>query len=193
MKYSPTLTDLQTFLAMDSLLAPDTPVEGLVAALGSSQWQLQQAALWSIATRFAAPGALAPAPVATAVLDLLDEQDSLAIYGSADHWKFEDPDPTVQEEHRCRFRVKQAAVMALAALALRMDGGDPLRATAIERIERYATSMADDYAVRAEACRALGAIASPSSRATLERAAADGEWCTATEAAKSLSRLPKVC
>ena len=182
MKYSPTRTDFATFATIDRLLAPAAPQAEIKAALGSDQWQVQQAALWAVAAR-------PDAAFADAVFALLDEQDSLAIYGSKDHWTYEDADPVRQEEHRCRFRVLQAGVMALAAIAARLDAGDPARARAVARIEHYATSMADDYAVRAEACRALGALAAPSSRHVLELASNDGEWCTATEAKKSLARL----
>lgn len=183
MKYSPTRTDMGVFLAIDRLLSPAAAAPELAAALESDQWQLQQAALWSIATSHRDPALL------DAVTATLDAQDKLRIYEGRDHWTYEDDDPVAQEEHRCRYRVKQAAVMALAAVAATLAATDPRRARATARIEPYATSMADDYAVRAEACRALGLLASPSSRATLEKASADGEWCTATEAAKALARL----
>lgn len=183
MNYSPTRTDLETFLAIDTLLSPTASIAELASALECDQWQLQQAALWSIAETHRDPVLI------DAVIATLDSQDKLRIYEGKDHWTYEDADPVAQEEHRCRYRVKQAAVMALAAIAAPLPADDPRRTAATRRIESYATSMADDYAVRAEACRALGLLASPASRATLEQASTDGEWCTATEAAKSLKKL----
>ena len=158
MNYSPTRTDMGAFLVIDRLLSPAATAPELLSALDCDQWQLQQAALWSIATAHRDPSML------DATFATLDAQDHLRIYEGRDHWTYEDDDPVAQEEHRCRFRVKQAAVMALAAVAATLPADDPRRVRAVSRMEFYATSMADDYAVRAEACRALGLLASPPAR-----------------------------
>ena len=185
MTYAPTRTDLSTFLALDRLFADGAPLSDLLAALDSDQWQLQQGALWALASRVSsgdAPG------IAAAVLRILDAQDAMGVYAAPDPWEYRDSDPGKTEEHRCRFRVKQAACMALGAAAAALPADDPLVDRIASRLERYAVAMEDDYAVRAECCRALGRLALPRSRPVLEQAACDGEWCTATEASKALRR-----
>ncbi|MGI6496638.1 MAG: hypothetical protein ACOX5G_11260 [Kiritimatiellia bacterium] len=190
MTYSPTRTDLATFRSLDRLFAPDAPLEGLLAALDADQWQLQQGALWALAGRMERP---LPhdtlAAIAEAVLALLDDQDGRGVYAAPSPKDYRGADPAKTEEHRCRFRVKQAACMALAPAAMALPPGNPLHERAVARLERYAVDLAEDYAVRAECCRALGRIALPRSRGTLEQASTDGEWCTATEARKALARL----
>jgi HEAT repeat protein len=81
-----------------------------------------------------------------------------------------------------RGRVKQALCLAIGATR----NADP---EALRRLQRYATDQREDCAVRAAACKALGQLGPPGSRSTLEQAARDGEWCTATEAAKALAAL----
>lgn len=87
------------------------------------------------------------------------------------------------EAWRRRGRLKQALCLALGAIA----HGSP---AVLAALHRYATDGAEDYLVRASACKALGLIGDLSSREFLSKAANDEEWCTAKEAAKALALLP---
>jgi len=182
MNYQKTQTDLPTFLHLDHLWSPQTTTAERLAALRTPSWQVQQAALWTLA----AHPDLAALP---AIEQLLDEQDNTDLYGTPDHWDYHHPQTAVEEAWRCRYRVKQAACYALASIGA-TAGPATLGANLIARLEHYATSQTDDYAVRAEACRALGKLRLPSSRQALRQASGDGEWCTATEARKALASLP---
>ncbi len=176
-------TDLATFLLIDRLHAPETPMDDLFAALDHDEWQVRQAALGAIARR---PAAAAIAPI----LSLLDDQDSRDLYGAPNHWDVDGaPDEATTEDWRCRFRLKQAACLALGAIAAEI-GPETLGETAIRRLAHYATSQDDDYTVRAAACKALSKVgkANPIARDALTAASTDGEWCTRTEAAMALAR-----
>lgn len=181
MNYGKTETDKETFLRVDRLWSPEATTAERVEALRQPSWQLQQAALWAL-------GAYPDAAAVPAIGDLLDDQDGMDVYGAPDHWEYRHADPTVQEAWRCRFRVKQAACGALGGIGA-VAGAGSLGDRWITRLEHYACNPSDDYAVRAEACRALGKLRLPGSREALEKAAADGELCTATEARKALATL----
>ena len=83
---------------------------------------------------------------------------------------------------RRRGRVKQAACFALGSIGK----ADP---RVLDVLHRYAVDTAQDYMVRAPACKALGQIASPASKSVLEAAANDEETCTKLEARKALGRI----
>jgi HEAT repeat protein len=178
--YSSTRNDLDTFLAMDAFWRPDTPLTALTEVLKSDNWQVQQAVCTAIGDR-------GEAEALPAIADLLDAQDALGVYACPDEWDFDAAgSESERETWRCRFRVKQAALLAIGGCVARHGAGvvsDALR----EHIERYAVSQDEDYPVRAAACDLLGAIGHPASRPILERAATDGEWCTATAASKALA------
>ena len=84
---------------------------------------------------------------------------------------------------RRRGRLKQAICLALGEI------GENSPAVLVA-LHRYAVDAGEDYLVRASSCKALGKIASPTSRAVLTAASKDEEWCTAKEASKALERLP---
>ncbi len=181
MSYEKTATDLTTFLRIDRMWSPQATTAERVAGMQSPSWQVQQAALWALA-------AFPDVTALPAVARVLDEQDRTDIYGAPEPWDYHHADVAVEEAWRCRFRVKQAACYALGSIGA-AAGPAALGEALLARLEGYAGSQADDYAVRAEACRALGLQRAPHSRAVLQQAAQDGEWCTATEARKALARL----
>ncbi len=182
MSYTKTRHDLRTFLDMDGFWSDHTPVQDLIDALAANNWQVQQAALLALGDR-AATNAV------PAILQLLDDQDHLDVYGAPNVWDLDgSADTATTEIWRCRYRVKQAACRALAAIVA-VHASDTLGPEALRRLEHYAVSQDDDYPVRVAACEALAQIADPHSRNVLKQAAADGEWCTKTTAAKALKRI----
>ncbi len=178
--YTITQNKLNTLLTIDAFWNPATPLGALVEALQSDDWQVQQAACAAIGDRGEAEGL-------GAIADLLDAQDALGIYACPDEWDFDAAGcESERETWRCRYRVKQAALLAIGGCVAKHGAtvvSDALRV----HIERYAVSQDEDYPVRAAACDLLGAIGTPASRPILERAATDGEWCTATAARKALA------
>ncbi len=91
--------------------------------------------------------------------------------------------PDQIEAWRRRGRLKQAICLALGEIGEGVPG-------VLSALHRYAVDSGENYMVRAAACKALGLIASPTSRAVLTAAAKDEEWCTSKEAVKALVRLP---
>ena len=87
-----------------------------------------------------------------------------------------------KEAWRRRGRVKQAIALALGAIG----SDDP---AAVAALQRNAVDQAQDYAVRAASCHALGEIADPASAACLEQACADEEFCTRHEALKAYRKV----
>ena len=175
-------TDLTTMQRIDWLFAPQRTCEELTAALHDDNWQVQQAALNALDAR-------AEADAVEAIRALLQRQDALDVYGApdADATDATSTDPQVQT-WCCRFRVKQAACLALGRIA-ETHGGDALGDAGVDHLCRYATDLDEDYPVRAAACHSLGAAGATRAIDTLRAAARDGEWCTATEAHKALVRL----
>ena len=150
--------------------------------------------------RYAAAVALGDMPVPSAVPPLLAAlaiEDAASLYnqpeltaggpaGACDVVAPQFPAGTTADQieaWRRRGRVKQAICLALGAIG---DGSSGVLAT----LHRYAVDSGEDYMVRASACKALGLIASPTSRAVLTAATKDEEWCTNKEAVKALARLP---
>jgi HEAT repeat protein len=93
-----------------------------------------------------------------------------------------EPDPETREAWRRRGRLKQAALFAIACIG---EAGAPLAA----EVRRLAAEDGEDEPVRAAACRCLGRIGGAESLPALEKAAAVDEWCTATEARKSIEAI----
>lgn len=173
---------LDQLRVMDGCFAPSTASAMLTALLGSGEWPVVQAALLGIANH-------PDKEVVSAILTVLDQQDELPIYGGTYEQSLEDaPDATIREQWRCRFRVKQAACIALGAIGAQF-GSQALEPHAVERLMRYAVDQGEDYPVRAASCAALGRARVARATVVLARAAADTEWCTATEAKRALSRL----
>ncbi len=180
--YSATRNDIETLVRMDGFWKADTPVADLIAALDNDNWQIQQAALLAIGDR----GEIETLP---AIEALLAVQDGLGIYACPEEWNFDDAkDEAEKEMWRCRFRVKQAALLAIGRCVDR-HGPDIVGAALLQRLMDYAVSQENDYPVRIAACEVLGRLKRPESKATLEQAASDGEWCTAMTAKKSLDCL----
>ena len=91
-------------------------------------------------------------------------------------------DDATKEAWRCRGRVKQAILFALAELGA---ADDEMRAL----LHVYLEAPNEDYAVKAAAGRALAAVGNQSSIPALQIAQKFDEWCTQTEATKALRRL----
>lgn len=177
--YTTTRNDLETFLSMDVFWNPGTSLEALVAALESDNWQVQQAAL-------AALGDRAESAALTAIEALLAQQDTLGVYDCPEEWDLDAAANAAEREAwRCRFRVKQAALIAIGKMVATC-GPDIVGEPLFSRVKRYAVSQEDDYAVRVAACDLLGKLGRPEAVETLKQATGDGEWCTATTARKSL-------
>jgi HEAT repeat protein len=105
--------------------------------------------------------------------------------GSNSPFSVQFPEGTTEETKeawRRRGRLMQAICLALGSIGGSAPG-------MLEILHRYATDQSCDYGVRAAACKALGQIASKESVPFLEKAAADEEWCTKTEARKALDSI----
>jgi len=127
---------------------PDTPLTALTEALKSDNWQVQQAVCAAIGDR--GEGEALPA-----IADLLDAQDALGVYACPDEWDFDSAgSESERETWRCRFRVKQAALLAIGGCVAR-HGAAVVRDALREHIERYAVSQDEDYPVRTAACDLL--------------------------------------
>jgi HEAT repeat protein len=176
--------DLATFLTIDGFFAPGASITAMIAALDDERWEIQQAAANGLGARQAAEAA-------PALVRLLDRQDELDIYGLSGEMTLADaPDAATEAVWKCRFRVKQSAIHALADIGER-HGLDAVGERTIQKLARYAIDTDEDYTIRAAACQALGRMKAATARAALEKAAGDGEWCTAMEASKSLARLTR--
>jgi len=160
----------------------------LLNALKDEAWEVRYSAAVALGD-LREPGAI------DGLLALLKEEDAAALFsqpgecmGPAGSTVAPSPDlpQAVTKETldawRRRGRVKQAACFALGAIGK----ADP---RVLDVLHRYAVDAAQDYMVRAAACKALGQIGSPASSRVLEAAANDEEWCTKTEARKALKSL----
>jgi HEAT repeat protein len=158
---------------------------------------------WSV--RFAAAEAIGRAGDAGslgALQALLDEERSMPLYdqppvryeGMGDATEIaervdplvlsfpKEPDPDTKEAWRRRGRLKQAVLFAIA----RIGRADP---SLVQCVCRLAADDTEDYPVRAAACRCLGSIGGTECFPALEAAAGVDEWCTATEARKSIEAI----
>lgn len=181
--YTTTRNDLDTFLTIDAFWDASTPFSELEKALQDDNWQVQQAACAAIGDR-------GEADALPAIAELLAAQDALGVYACPDEWDLDAAgSESERETWRCRFRVKQAALLAIDACVQQHGAAiivsDPLR----RHMEQYAVDPEEDYPVRAAACDLLGVIAHTASRPVLQHAATDGEWCTATAARKALLKI----
>ena len=84
-----------------------------------------------------------------------------------------------------RGRVRQAICLALGAIGIATP-------KVILALGGCAISALEDYPVRAAAARSLGRLGSPDALPFLLKAADDPEWCTRTEAQKSLRLIHRV-
>ena len=172
---------------MERCMDAATPVATLIATLDNPDWQIRFAAIVALGDR---RDRLAVGPLAA----LLRHENSEPLYSQRDEVGGGIPagspqgrTPTfppgtseaTQAAWARRGRLKQAACLALGAIGL----AEP---AVLDLLHRYAVDQAEDYAVRAAANKALGLLGHASSRPVLERAVADPEWCTRTEAAKAL-------
>ena len=87
-----------------------------------------------------------------------------------------------KEAWRCRGRVRQAVLFAIAAIG---TCDDELR----EMLHGFLRDPDEDFAVKAATARALGMIGHPDSVPFLHMAVAVDEWCTNREARKALQRM----
>lgn len=182
--YTPDIDRQELFLKMDRCWDQDTPYSQLKELLQGDSWRKQQAALYAIGDR----GIKEAVPDIVAVLN---EQDNLAVYGATNQneWSLADAkNETEKETWMCRFRVKQAACVALGQIAEKYGEGS-IGPDAVEKLKKYAISQEDDYAVRAVACQALGKTRDKSAVPCLEKATHDGEWCTKTHATVALKKI----
>ena len=172
---------------MERCMDPATSVAALIKALRDEDWQ----------TRFAAAVALGDRRERSAVESLLEAlqcEDRAPLYsqrteldgipaGSPEGHAPTFPPGTTDATRSAwarRGRIKQAICFALGEIGV-------VNARVLEFLQRYATDQGEDYMVRAAANKALGRLPHPSNRPALERAAADPEWCTQTEARKALA------
>lgn len=177
--------DMPTFKKIDRLFDPAVPLDDVRGALSADNWQVVQAACNALGNR-RDTGAV------ELLLDVLRRQDELDIYGAPDMWSLDDaPDEETKELWRCRFRVKQAACLALGEIG-EEHGAQALGEETIQHLSRYATDDNEDYVIRAAACQALGRAGAAIAEDVLKRAAEDGEWCTRTEARKALAGMGSV-
>ena len=180
--YTTTRNDLDTFLKMDAFWDETTPVNELEKALQDDNWQVQQAGLSAIGDR----GETSTIP---AIIAILDEQDQLPIYSCPEEWDFESAtNEDEKETWRCRFRVKQAALVAISK-CVDKNSSDLVGDNLCQKIMDYALNQDEDYPVRMAACHLLGQIKRPEAKSILEQASQDGEWCTATTAKEALKKL----
>ena len=186
------MNDLRHLERIEQLIAAAEAADAaaLQAALTDGDWRIVQAALHAVRWH-------PVAAVAGDILDVLVRQDALPLrsqdrevfhqagapFSSYPH-PLEEAAPATRELWKCRWRVKQAACLALGAIGPALPG--EVRGRAIAALSGYAVSAADDYHVRAAACDALGRIGDPAARAALDQAAGDEEWCTRTHAARAL-------
>ncbi|HUW35217.1 MAG TPA: HEAT repeat domain-containing protein [Planctomycetota bacterium] len=160
----------------------------LLDALKDDAWEVRYSAAVGL-------GDLRDAAAIDGLLALLKEEDAAPLFtqpgecfGTAGSTVAPSPDlpqataKETLEAWRRRGRVKQAACFALGAIGK----ADP---RVLDVLHRYAVDTAQDYMVRAAACKALGQLASPASKSVLEAAANDEEWCTKTEARKALAAV----
>ena len=91
-------------------------------------------------------------------------------------------DEATKDAWRCRGRVRQAVLFAIAAIG---------RASPelLDVLHSFIADPHEDFAVKAATARALGAIAHPSSLPYVQMALACDEWCTNREAAKAFARM----
>lgn len=162
----------------------------LFSALADADWQLRYAAAVAL-------GDLRPKTAVQPLLAALAIEDAAPLYsqpplsaggsaGSGNVTAPQFPAGTTEEQIAAwtrRGRLKQAICLALGAVG---EGAPEV----LEALHRTAVDGGEDYLVRASSCKALGLIGSPTSRAVLDQAAKDEEWCTAKEAHKALARLP---
>ncbi len=169
--YKETRNDLDTFLKMDSLWDDETSGSQLKKALTSDNWQIQQAALSAIGDR-------CELTLLNDILNVLEIQDSLDVYGCPDEWElYSAKDENEKEVWRCRFRVKQAALIAVSKL-IDKNGGDIVGDVLLNKIMNYAVNQSEDFSIRVVSCEILGKIKTPATRKILEKATQDGETCT---------------
>jgi len=161
----------------------------LLLSLADPDWQARYAAAVALGDR--------PDPAAIpALLAALDIEDAAPLFaqpeefggipaGANTPFRIAFPEGTLSETIAAwerRGRIKQAVCWTLGSIGV----ADP---RVLQRLHRYAVDQQQDYSVRAAACLALGQIGDPSSRAVLEGAREDQEWCTKTEAERALARI----
>ena len=177
--YTTTRNDLDTFLKMDAFWDAETPVAELEEAFKNDNWQVQQAALAAIGDR-------CETSAVSAIFAILDQQDKLPVYACPDEWDLDAAsNESEKETWRCRFRVKQAALLAISK-CIEIKGLDFVNEALNQKIMDYSINQDEDYPVRMAACKLLGQIKGNEAKAVLEQASLDGEWCTATTAKEAL-------
>ncbi len=162
--------------------------ERIVAFLSDGSWRVRYAAAVALGDR-RDPKAVEPLLKALQkeIGEPLFSQPPLeggAHAGSNSPFSVKFPEGTTEdtkEAWRRRGRLLQAICLALGSIGISSP-------EVLEILHRLATDQGCDYGVRAAACKALGQIASKDSIPILEKAAADEEWCTKTEAKKALRR-----
>jgi HEAT repeat protein len=167
----------------------DASLRQLLERLRDSDWRVRFAAAVALGERRAS-AAVEP------LLELLTAEDAAPLYGQKQELGgtpagcHQAPTPefppgtdtATRDAWARRGRLKQAACLALGAIG---------KATpeVLARLHRYVTDQGEDYPVRAASAKALGLFRQAASRPHLERATADPEWCTMTEARKALAAL----
>ena len=91
-------------------------------------------------------------------------------------------DEETKEAWRCRGRVKQAVLYAVYDIGA-------VSASMLAKLHECLENATDDYCVIAAAARALGRVGNATSLEYLDKILAIDEWCTTTEAKKSIRIL----
>ena len=91
-------------------------------------------------------------------------------------------DDATKDAWRCRGRVRQAVLFAIAAIGV---ADNELLAV----LHGFLADPKEDFAVKAATARALGVIAHPDSVPFLQIAQQFDEWCTNREATNALQRI----
>ena len=95
---------------------------------------------------------------------------------------------TEKESWKRRGKIKQAACLAIGSILERATDC-AIADDALGLLHKLALDRTEDYHVRAAACKTLGAVGDKGSIPFLEKAATDSEWCTKTEAQKSIEAI----
>lgn len=138
------------------------------------------------------------------IMDLLNYEETEPIYGQPANLKNTDADagdnmvgdiefPAGVTEHekqawQRRGKIKQAACLAAAEIYKRQKPQMNDKRL-IELLHKYALDQSEDYSVRAAAAKTLRAIGLNESLEVLRAAENDPEWCTKTEAKKSIRAI----
>jgi len=174
---------------MNRCMNPEMSLEDVIALLQDADWHVTMVAAVALGDR-------ADAKAVPAFLALLQREDEAPLFSQTEDYSSapagatftkgpqlpaNTPHETAMAWER-RGRLKQSIIWSLAAIGVS-------DMALLKKLQGYAVDQKQDYMVRAASCRALGILKDSSSRAALEQATNDAEWCTMTEAKKALAKV----